>query len=285
MRDNNLRKLRERAKFSQRELATKVGTSQQQLQRIEAGVQAVRLDLAARLSAALGVRLDELFPKAAKPLAKTKKRMSTEPKELIRLYDDQKAATELRDAGLDMDFEDWAFQFVLRNGLKATLPISGPDYHHLLGRVRSADRHNFLVFDSGPNRYAINGDHLVFCQFLFDLPRQQKEETASDVLKAKVYVSTRAEPFTFDLGPAEGDDDQNEWQSVFNHLDGLSGFLGDTEVDRISFVDDDRERAFFRTDDIALLQVSLAAVEESMARLWLVESDEPAPSTKDQDIA
>jgi hypothetical protein len=209
--------------------------------------------------------------------------MSREPKELIRLYDDQKTATALRDAGLDMDFEDWSFQFVLRNDLKATLPISGRDYRHLLRRVQSADRHNFLVFDSGPNRYAINGDHLVFCQFLFDFPCQQKEET--DVLKAKVYLSTREEPFIFDLAPAMGDDDQNQWQSVFNHLDGLFGLLEDTEVDRISFEDDDSERAFFRTDDVALLQVSLTAVDERMARVWLEESDEPAPSTKNQDTA
>jgi transcriptional regulator with XRE-family HTH domain len=270
MPENNVRKLRERAGITQRDLASKVGTSQQQIQRIEAGIQAVRLDVAVQLSAAFGVRLAELFPKAAMPLARAKKRPSTDPHELIRLYKDEKAATELEAAGLDMELENWFFQFVLRNGLKATLPISGPDYHHLWRRVQSRDRRNFLVFDSGPHRYAINGDHLLFCHFLFEPPDRQEEEEVSEHIEAKVYLSTGAEPLNFDLDLAEGDenndlDDPSEWQNVFAHLDGLSGSLEDAEVDRISFVDVDGERAFFRTDDVAMLQVSLTAVEERMA--------------------
>jgi len=58
---NTVRKTRLQRKMTQRDLAGKVGTSQQQIQRIENG-QTPTLELACRISSALKAELTELFP-------------------------------------------------------------------------------------------------------------------------------------------------------------------------------------------------------------------------------
>ena len=47
---NRMRELREAKKLSQRQLAEQVGTSQQQIQRIETGLQAARIDVAVKIA-------------------------------------------------------------------------------------------------------------------------------------------------------------------------------------------------------------------------------------------
>jgi DNA-binding XRE family transcriptional regulator len=280
MTENNVRELREKVKLSQRELATKVGTSQQQIQRIEAGVQAVRLDLAVDICKALNAALAEVFPQAALPVARANKRVSEHDHPLVRLYEDEASAKELEEAGFDMALERWTFRFALRNGFEADLPISGPDYRYLWSRVQDRERRNFLVFDSGDYRFAINGDHLLFCHFRFDAHKVEWKEQPSDP-HARVYLASREKPFEFDLDFTEDDekediDHPSEWQNIFGHLNCLSEVLEDNEVDRISFLDRDGERAFFNADEIALVQVSLAAVEARVAAAMMRAHEEEA---------
>ena len=59
---NRIRGFREELGLTQRALAEKIGTSQQQIQRIETGVQSVRHDLALKISAVLGASVGALFP-------------------------------------------------------------------------------------------------------------------------------------------------------------------------------------------------------------------------------
>jgi DNA-binding XRE family transcriptional regulator len=288
MPENNVRHFREKAKLSQRELAAKVGTSQQQIQRIEAGVQAVRLDLAADICKALNTNLGEVFPQAELPIARAKKRGGGNDQPLLRLHQDEASSEELENAGLDADPKRWIFRFALRNGFEADLLVSGPDYSHLWRRVQFVKRRNFLVFDSGDYRYAINGDHLLFCQFLFEarqLNCWEVPEGIDDRTHTWVYLATREKPFEFGLDLAEGSEDEdsdiNEWQYIFMHLDGL--FQGADEVDQISFLDEDGERAFFRTDDVALIKTSLTAVEADVADAMMrgYEEEESANARSD----
>ncbi|MEC4890959.1 MAG: helix-turn-helix transcriptional regulator [Nitrospira sp.] len=59
---NRIRVFRQELGLSQKALAANIGTSQQQIQRIEAGTQSVRHDLAIKISAALGAPVATLFP-------------------------------------------------------------------------------------------------------------------------------------------------------------------------------------------------------------------------------
>lgn len=63
---NRIRVVREELGLSQQALATKIGTSQQQVQRIEAGMQSVRHDLALKICAALGTPIGKVFPRIDK---------------------------------------------------------------------------------------------------------------------------------------------------------------------------------------------------------------------------
>lgn len=63
---NRIRVVREELGLSQQALATKIGTSQQQVQRIEAGRQSVRHDLALKICAALGTPIGKVFPRIGK---------------------------------------------------------------------------------------------------------------------------------------------------------------------------------------------------------------------------
>jgi len=94
---------------------------------------------------------------------------------LTLLYNDEKTAQDLENAGLDMDSDEWSFKFKLRSGPVAILPISGPDRKQLWEQAQA--RHNgvFLVFSSGNYKYAINRDHLVFCQFQVHTPEEFSE--------------------------------------------------------------------------------------------------------------
>jgi DNA-binding XRE family transcriptional regulator len=61
MKKNRVKQIRTKLKLSQRALAAAVGTSQQQIHRIETGAVAARLDLATKLCKALGEPVDKVF--------------------------------------------------------------------------------------------------------------------------------------------------------------------------------------------------------------------------------
>ena len=71
---NRVKQLRGQLGLSQRKLAEMVGTSQQHSQRVETEAVPARLDLATKLSNALGKPLDVVFPGSGKVL----KRLATE---------------------------------------------------------------------------------------------------------------------------------------------------------------------------------------------------------------
>src|SRR5262245_56579844 len=125
---NSIRRYRKNAKLTQAQLAELVGTSQQQIHRIESGAQAVRLDLAMQICAVLGAKMEEVFPSAAKSFAGAVKRVGLDKDDPpISLYRDERAAEELEAAGLDVELDEWTFRVELRNGFTDALSVSGPD--------------------------------------------------------------------------------------------------------------------------------------------------------------
>src|SRR5262245_24748599 len=99
---NRVRKLRTERKLTQKALAEKVGTSQQQIQRVEAGIHAIRLDFAAKVASALDVELSQAFPNLGKVRKGRRERRES-------LIDVQK----MPEAGIDPDPRHWTLKFFM----------------------------------------------------------------------------------------------------------------------------------------------------------------------------
>ena len=103
---NLIRQKRKAFGLSQRALADSIGTSQQQIQRIEAGVQTARLDLAVSIAEALKSSLSEIFPSLTSDTARggrRRKRDRVEPFPIV--------AERLLEVGIDADLSYWTIKF------------------------------------------------------------------------------------------------------------------------------------------------------------------------------
>lgn len=259
---NRIRELRKKRGLTQRQLAEMAGTSQQQIQRIEACTQTARFDLAVAICGALEVRMQEAFPSTEVALKRVGKHIKT----MADAYLDKRAVNDLREAGFDMHPEQWTFRYRLRGGAKGDLPISGPDYERLRSIVQSETEKRFLVFDSGSRSYAIGLQHLTFCQFLFDSPMRMPKEDSSDQDRIEVYLADSAKRLTFSCEPdgalIDGTDD-TAWEKA--QLQILLMSADDGDDCRLSFEDGDGEEVFLRAEDVAMLSIPLWAVNPTMS--------------------
>ena len=193
---NRIRELRVKKGMSQKQLAEAAETSQQQIQRIEAGSQNARLEVAALICRALGAAMPEVFPTTELPLSRLAKR----GRKLTDAYHDDAAVEELENAGIDMDIvvRDFCLSSPRRSRRLSTnfrkrVPPS------LVSRSRRQSL-GFAVFDSGSHRYAINLDHLLFCHFLFDAPFVADGVASGDKesdYKVKFYLLDSPKPHVF----------------------------------------------------------------------------------------
>jgi transcriptional regulator with XRE-family HTH domain len=264
---NKIKELRQAKGFTQSHLAKAAQTSQQQIQRIEAGNQHARFDLATRISSALGESISKVFPSTALPLARMKKRGS----KLSDVYRDEKASDELEEAGIDMEPAVWTLNYTLRGGAKGRFPISGPDMHHLSGilqREEHGEDDDFVVLPSTERQYALNLKHLVFCHLWFDPVSQEpvSAEAKDQSHEVEFYLADRSEPLRFDVDPDTGSIDADYVEGLSVQLQDLFYYanLG-TNGRRLKFVDVDGETAFFRPRDVAMFSVPL----------WLIEPNVP----------
>jgi transcriptional regulator with XRE-family HTH domain len=276
MTENYIRELRRKKGLTQRELAGKAGTSQQQIQRIEAGVQAARFDLATRLAAALGEPLPRVFPATEEALRQSRKRHKSPG----QAADDAQLHIELEEAGLDMQAEQWMVKYRLRGGAEGVLTISGPEHRRLW---RLLDPHNdeegFMVFDAGDRRFAINPVHLTFCHLIFEgasVEAERAEDQSEDGYEVRFWLADCATPLTFGVEPDtasiddETEDGECQLQDLFYYAE------NGTET-RLKFKDEDGEMAFFRVRDVAMFSAPLEAVEPKLlaaARDGIEEVDE-----------
>ncbi|MCK1659445.1 helix-turn-helix transcriptional regulator [Bradyrhizobium sp. 151] len=253
--ENRIKELRKTKRLTQRQLADAAKTSQQQIQRIEAGHQLARFDLATRISAALGQSITKVFPSAELPLARMKRRAAT--------LDHQRASKELEAAGLDMEPEVWTVKYKLRGGAEGNFPISGPDMNRLNSILQDEAEDGFVVLPSVDRQYALNLKHLVFCQLLFDRPSIEVEAPREKSFEVLFYLTDQREPLRFDVDPdtslLEQEEDPDplavQLQDLFYYVE-----MG-ADRRRMSFVDWDGERAFFRSDDVSMFSVPLWLIE------------------------
>jgi DNA-binding XRE family transcriptional regulator len=271
---NKIKALRVKNGISQRELAKRVGTSQQQIQRLETGRVAARLELATKLSQSLGVPLAVLFPASKKALGKFAKEIEEEPKYLPT----DTAYAHLEQSGIEADPRVWTILILLRGHQKAIKFEIEPAEKRRLFQViqdeqRAGDAMSFAVFDTQDERVAVNLRELMYCHFLFDAPGSSVVKRDARENRVLAYFSGNSSPVDFGVEPDSGSADDDEYEGSFRNI----FFEMETyveEQDRFYFEDEDGEVVFLRAGDLALLRVPL----------WVI-SPEKEEEDEDEDDA
>jgi DNA-binding XRE family transcriptional regulator len=261
--ENKIRHLREKLEMSQRDLALAVGTSQQQIARIETGNQAVKVDLALAIATALKTDLGSVFPGTRKLLGRGKKRKDRDA--LVEMHYDPKAVSEFESAGVDLDPATWILKLRMRGGSQLDFVCSTAEAQRIRRNLHRTETGTpFVVFDSAVVSVALNMDHLLHYHELWD-GSVSSDWHDDDVPRDEVavYLSDSAEPLTFDVEVDEGtpEDEDGEGQ-MRGMLFTLETFLESGEF--VSFRDVDGEDAYFRAADIALLTVPLRVLDSRL---------------------
>jgi transcriptional regulator with XRE-family HTH domain len=140
---NQVQALRRSIGLSQRDLASRARTSQQQVQRIESGVQAPRIGLALRLAQALGQPLEQVFPlPAPQPLPAP-------------------TPTCVDEAGLR-----WSLMFRMQGGMAGRVPVACAEVGRLREAIEApaAPAGRFIVFPSAHHEVALRLDRLCLAK-------------------------------------------------------------------------------------------------------------------------
>jgi transcriptional regulator with XRE-family HTH domain len=243
--------------ISQQELAKRVGTSQQQIQRVETGRVAARLELATKLSRSLGVPLTVLFPGSKKALGKLAKEIEVEPSYLPS----HNAYADLERSGLEADPRVWTILIQLRGYKKPIrFEIEPAEKRHLYQLVQDENSSDgamsFVLFDTEDERVAVNLGELTYCHFLFDGPAAGVTKQDSMEKAVVAHLSRNNSPLEFgvepDAGSPDDEDDAGSFRNIFFHME-----THVEEHDRFHFEDEDGEDVFLRAGDLALLRVPL----------------------------
>lgn len=259
MAKNKIKQFRTRLKLSQRDLAERAGTSQQQIQRIEAGTISTSLDAARAISRALGKPFEVVFPEAAKALVVFKDDLERSG------YLDPEAFEKVSQTGVEADLRIWYFKVHLQGVERFRIfRIDPATYRRLYLAVQSEGDlggagMNFIVFDTPTHRVALNLAEMVTCQFLFEgfEPEEVDEEEPEETVS--IYPVGGGFPITFDVDPDEPEEDGiGQIGNVF--------FMVETAADvsdRYRIVDQDGEHAFIRAGSIAIFEAPLCLLEQS----------------------
>jgi transcriptional regulator with XRE-family HTH domain len=257
--ENRIKELRKAKGLTQKQLADAAKTSQQQIQRIEAGNQHARFDLATQISAALGQPIGKVFPSAALPLA----RLNRRPEANL----DKTTSEELEGAGLDMEPDLWTAKYKLRGGAQGQLEISGPDMHRLHSLLQDHVESGFVVIASTERQFAFNLKHLIFCHILFDRPSNVRAVVQEKTNEVEFYLTAEREPLRFGVDPDTTSlDEEEDPEPLSVQLQDLfyNAELA-TDLPRLNFVDEDGETVFLRCDDVSMFSVPLWLIEPNVS--------------------
>ena len=269
MLENRIKTLREKKGLSQKQLAALVGTSQQQIQRIETGKQSIRFDLSIEVCRALEAPMQTIFPQTKKALTRARRKGHT----MTEMLRDRKFEDQMEEAGVDMDISSWFFEYRLRGGAEGVLPVSSREKNRLWHVVQRSDSNPFVfvVFDSEETEVVLNLNHLIYCHFVFYPPNVvfKKEETQEDESErwgpVSVYLADSAEPLHFDVEPDHLLEDPVEDEGQFRFLTVVAASTFEDDTNEVfSFTDVDGETAFFRAWDVAMIQIPLPVLEPKL---------------------
>ncbi len=261
MSPNKIKQFRTQKSITQRGLAELVGTSQQQIQRIESGNIAANLATAQAICAALGKPLGVVFPSADKAVSAFSKKRLQEG-----AYSDEDLSS-VADKGIEMDGSAWILKLFLRGHQDyLVFPINQSDKRRMYAHLNEREQNDvvqFFVFDSDEYRFALNVHEVVFHQLLFEslaMPVEIEEVDEDDYSNVRITFTNGGPTIGLSVEsdePEDGEDDD------IGQLGGLFSLLecDPAPGERLQITDVDGEDAFIRAGSIAMLQVALSALE------------------------
>jgi putative transcriptional regulator len=249
---NHIIQLRKKLGLTQRALADRAGTSQQQVQRIEAGVQGVRLELAARIATALGTDLAEIFPSLApgsKRGSSARSRYAIKPKKFV-------------EAGLDPDPKYWTARFIAADGRVFEYEVPS-DEKDRLKKIFSHAGSTAAVFTTRSQCVALNPRKVAAAHFLWEGYDLTQEEDEDDSCRLKLHLIGTGEPVVFDVKPDQrlmGEDEDGSSSQLQRLFFELESGLDDV----VLFDDEDGERVYIRPTEVLAIEVPLFCCEPSL---------------------
>lgn len=256
--ENRVQKFRKSKGLSQKQLAELVGTSQQQIQRIENNLITAKLEMAAKLANALDKPLNSVFPGSGKVLKAIETEMATS-----RYLPNEQWKT-LRETGIEGDPRTWFFQVQLRGHTKPILfQVPTADKTRLYSSVQEEGKHHgipFVVFDTEDKRVALNLAEVVYCQFLFEYGVTLQDED-EECYMTSIFFNNNPTPLQLNLEP-EYKESEEDWGDgcYCNHIFFMVE-LDPEPTDRFLIKDEDGDDTFIRIGDVALFEVPLTIVE------------------------
>lgn len=258
---NKVKSIRTKLGLTQRQLADKVGTSQQQIQRIESGRIAARLALAVEIAAALGKPLNAVFPGSLGAIAKAVEGIATS-----RYLPSDVELSRIQETGVELDSSEHCLKVWLRgHGEAIYFPLSPEEKRRLFqavqGEMADSELTSFVLFESWDKRIAINLAELDACQFLSAPMVGVNEPDSSSVSepldKDHVFVFPKGSsaPMTFkpEIDSAADDEDaMGDFRNLFFQLE-----MNPAPSERLYFQGVDGESVFLRAGSVALLSVPL----------------------------
>ncbi len=258
--ENQIRKYRKKRGMSQRQLAEAAKTSQQQIQRFEGGAP-VKLNLAAAIAEALHAPLATVFPGSKKPLE-----MIVEKGDVGEALTNPDIENALLSAGIEADPSVWTVKVLVRGHETKFYRIGVAEKNRafdLLANRSTCDEdcNRFMVFESEAKTVAINLNHVVFWQNLFDPAGSMStpdEQDSDEGCMVTFYMANQKEPLEFSVEPDEPEPtnleeelDEGVFRSLLTDCD-----MGIDQNAFVTFMDEDGEYAFLKASDIAILEVS-----------------------------
>jgi DNA-binding XRE family transcriptional regulator len=258
--ENNLERLRNKKGLTQSALAEKVGTSQQQIQRIEKNKAECTVPMAVKIAAALDVDVGEVFPGLTIP---------ERIKVLKRAQASDKAASPL-------DGKVWYYpiKFVFADASTFEVLTHEKELERIENRLWAEPApKGFMLFDSFRAEIAVNIDRLTAWSILrdegglgevYDPARRFEERDDDEDSEGPVMVicANAPEPFHLMVEPEQADADDNWVQGAFFDMDSGAEHTGQTFV---TIRDHDGNYHGFRTSEILVFSAEywvLAPVED-----------------------
>ena len=251
---NKIREARLERGLTQKALADLSGTSQQQIQRIEAGVQSARLELAGAISRALGTSLEAIFPGT-----EGLKSHQIDGRWATR---DMEAIAAAHEAGLDIDQASHTLRVLLQGGGEAYLPIQSRDRDRIDSVLRDPGcKGRFELYSNG-DWFQLNLEHVWVAQLLWDLPTsayRSPSQGEEHELVVRVWLAGHKDPLVYEVEP----DSSDEMRDIYELKD-LAFYAGSDEDTMLRFQEADGEWVFLRRESISMLSISLAALYPSL---------------------
>lgn len=257
---NKVKSIRTKLGLTQRQLAEKVGTSQQQIQRIESDQIAARLTLAAEIAAALGKPLNVVFPGSIGAIAR-----AVDDIDSSRYLPSDVELNRIQQTGVEFDSSQHCLKVWLHgHSEQLYFPLSPQEKRRLFqtiqGEMADPEVTSFVVFESWDKRIAINLAELDACQFL-SAPmvgvNEPDSSTVSEPLDKDhvlVFPKGSSAPMTFkpEVDRAADDDAMGDFGNLLFQLE-----MNPAPSERLHFQDVDGESVFLRAGSVALLSVPL----------------------------